>query len=105
MRAFEAGAADYLVKPFSSAELTARVGAALRRREGAEPFVLGELAIDYEQRRVSVAGSPVALTRTEYEAASRALGQRGGGWPRTSRCCARYGEGKTPLTCSGCATS
>ena len=67
VRALEAGAADYLVKPFSAAELTARVGAALRRREGAEPFVLGELAIDYEQRRVSVAGSPVALTRTEYE--------------------------------------
>ena len=67
VRALDAGAADYIVKPFSTAELTARVRAALRRREGAEPFVLGELAIDYEQHRVSVAGSPVALTRTEYE--------------------------------------
>ena len=67
VRALEAGAADYLVKPFSAAEMIARVRAALRRREAAEPFVLGELAIDYEQRRVSVAGSPVALTRTEYE--------------------------------------
>ena len=67
VRALETGAADYLVKPFSAAELIARVRAALRRREGAAPFVLGELAIDYEQRRVSVAGSPVALTRTEYE--------------------------------------
>ena len=67
VRALEAGAADYIVKPFSAAELTARVRAALRRHEGAEPFVLGDLAIDYEQRRVCVAGRAVALTLTEYE--------------------------------------
>ena len=54
VRALEAGAVDYIVKPFSGAELIARVRAALRRREGAEPFVLGELAIDYAERRVSV---------------------------------------------------
>ena len=42
-------------------------GAALRRSEGAEPFVLGELVIDYEQREVSVGGRPVELTATEYE--------------------------------------
>ena len=67
VRALEAGAADYIVKPFSAAELAARVHSALRRREGVGPFVLGELAIDYQQRRVSVAGEPVVLTRTEYE--------------------------------------
>ncbi len=66
-RALEAGAADYIVKPFSAAELTARVRTALRRRAGAEAFALGELAIDYGQRRVSVAGRPVRLTRSEYE--------------------------------------
>ena len=66
-RAFEAGAADYIVKPFSATELTARVGAALRARAGAEPFVLGSLAIDYERRRVTVHGRAVALTATEYE--------------------------------------
>ena len=67
VRALDAGAADYIVKPFSAAELAARVRAALRRRAGAEPFVLGALSIDYGQRRVSVAGRAVELTRTEYE--------------------------------------
>ena len=65
-RALETGAADYIVKPFSPTELTARVGAALRRQEP-ESFVLGELAIDYEHRRVTVGGQPVTLTATEYE--------------------------------------
>ena len=66
-RALEAGAADYIVKPFSPTELAARVQAALRRRAEPEPFLLGELAINYEQRRVTVAGRPVQLTATEYE--------------------------------------
>ena len=64
--ALESGADDYIVKPFSPMELTARVGAALRRRTGAEPFVLGELEIDYERRLVRVAGRAVELTTTEY---------------------------------------
>ena len=66
-RAFEAGAADYIVKPFSATELTARVEAALRARAGSAPFVFGALAIDYERRRVTVDGRAVALTATEYE--------------------------------------
>ena len=66
-RALESGAADYIVKPFSPTELTARIRAALRRRAEPEPFVLGDLAIHYEERRVTVAGSPMPLTVTEYE--------------------------------------
>lgn len=66
-QALEAGAADYIVKPFSAAELIARVRAALRRHHGLEPFVLGALKIDYEQRRVSIEGNEVSLTVTEYE--------------------------------------
>ena len=65
--ALEAGAADYVVKPFSPTELVARVRAALRRREEPGPFVLGDLAIDYGRRRVSVGGNPVTLTATEFE--------------------------------------
>ena len=66
-KALDAGAADYIVKPFSPTELTARVRAALRRRMQPEPFFLGDLAIHYEQRRVSMAGRAVRLTPTEYE--------------------------------------
>ena len=66
-RALERGAADYLVKPFSATELTARIQAALRKRAGPETFVLGDLAIEYEARQVTVAGRPVRLTATEYE--------------------------------------
>ena len=67
VRALDAGAADYIVKPFSPSELTARVRAALRRRAEPEPFVLGHLKIQYDRRRVAVADRPVELTVTEYE--------------------------------------
>ena len=67
VRALDAGAADYIVKPFSPSELAARVRAALRGRAEPEPFALGELTIHYDQRRVAVAGRPVKLTATEYE--------------------------------------
>ena len=66
-RALESGAADYIVKPFSPTELTARVRAALRTRSEPEALVLGDLAIDYAARRVSVAGRQVSLTAKEYE--------------------------------------
>ena len=67
VKALNAGATDYIVKPFSPSELRARVRAALRRRAEPESFVLGELTIEYDQRRVSVAGRPVELTATEFE--------------------------------------
>ena len=66
-KALELGAADYIVKPFSPTELTARVRAALRRRAKPERFLLGDLDIDYEQRDVTVAGRSVRLTASEYE--------------------------------------
>ena len=66
-QALEAGAADYIAKPFSPTELVARVRAALRRHAEPAPFVIGEIAIDYAQRRVTVGGEVVDLTATEYE--------------------------------------
>ncbi len=66
-RALDAGAVDYVLKPFSATELTARVRAALRRRAEPEPFVLGDLVIDYEERTVTLSGRRVHLTPTEYE--------------------------------------
>ena len=72
-RAFEAGADDYMVKPFSPTELAARIEAVLRRRSASdrirarEPYVLGDLTVNYAERRVTVAGRPVRLTATEYK--------------------------------------
>ena len=67
-KALKAGADDYIVKPFSPTELVARVQAALRRRnEPREPFRFLDLAIRYDEHRVTLAGRPVSLTATEYD--------------------------------------
>ena len=67
-RAFDSGAADYVVKPFSPTELSARIRAVLRRTAtgATEPYTLEELTIDYAARRVTLAGRPVRLTPIEY---------------------------------------
>ena len=66
-RALEAGAEDYIVKPFSPTELIARIRAALRRRTQPETIAFGDLTIDYNRRRVTIAGNPIPLTPTEHE--------------------------------------
>ncbi|MYF84228.1 MAG: response regulator [Acidimicrobiia bacterium] len=71
-KAFELGAADYVLKPFSPAELVARIGAALRQvaafpHAGIEPYRYRDLAFNYLERSVPLAGKPVRLTPTEYK--------------------------------------
>jgi two-component system response regulator QseB len=75
----DAGADDYVVKPFDLDELTARIRAVLRRRAGrAEPLLrAGRVALDPAARRVTVDDAPVALSAREY-ALLRALIDRPG---------------------------
>ncbi len=68
-RAFEMGADDYVVKPFSPTELVARIKAVLRRRSTPEPsmpYATGELRIDYAERLVTLRGVPLDVTAMEY---------------------------------------
>ena len=71
--ALDMGANDYITKPFSSAELLARVRSALRNRRYDDPgevtgavFTLEDLVIDFPRRHVTLAGQEVKLTQTEY---------------------------------------
>ena len=57
----------YVVKPFPSTKLTARIQTALRRRQTSAPLVLGGLFIDYDPRRVTVADARAHLTETEFQ--------------------------------------
>ena len=76
-RAFDMGAADYVVKPFSPTELAARIRAALRRSANSnwhaspQPFSTGDLRIEYAERRVTIGGRPVQLTANEYDVLDR----------------------------------
>src|SRR4029077_19424324 len=71
VRALDAGADDYVVKPFGTDELVARIRAVLRRQadvSAGEPVIrTGELEIDLARRSVTVGGRVVKLTPTEYE--------------------------------------
>jgi DNA-binding response OmpR family regulator len=72
VRLLNAGADDYLSKPFSSEHLTARVAAVLRRTQAPEkhadePIVVGELVVDAIRREASLGRSPLTLTRREFD--------------------------------------
>jgi two-component system KDP operon response regulator KdpE len=68
--AFDAGADDYMVKPFGIQELLSRIRAIQRRApraDSAPPFSAPGLEIDFERRRVVAGGTPVHLTPTEFD--------------------------------------
>jgi two-component system KDP operon response regulator KdpE len=70
IEALDAGADDYLTKPFSTGELTARLRVAMRHSHAAEPepiFVSGKLRVDLAARVVTYDGEEIQLTPTEYD--------------------------------------
>ncbi|HET6450009.1 MAG TPA: response regulator transcription factor [Spirochaetia bacterium] len=69
VKLLDAGADDYVVKPFSTGELVARMRVAIRHhapQDAPEKFVSGRLTVDLQDRVVTVDGAPVKLTPTEY---------------------------------------
>jgi two-component system, OmpR family, KDP operon response regulator KdpE len=78
--ALDAGADDYVTKPFSIEELLARIRASLRRHPSADalpPFVSKELSVDFESRRVTVAGVEIHLAPKEFEVLRQLIANQG----------------------------
>lgn len=70
IKALDAGGDDYVTKPFAKDELLARIRAELRRSPAStstQKFVIGDLDIDFESRRVQKAGKAIRLTPKEYD--------------------------------------
>ena len=91
---FQAGADDYLAKPFSPRELEVRVEALLKRsgrgepaaedasKESPERLAIGELVIDKRRHEVTLGGSPVELTPLEFHILERLASDPGRAWSR-----------------------
>jgi DNA-binding response OmpR family regulator len=82
IRLLNAGADDYLVKPFSSEHLEARVQAVLRRARDSKQLVVGGLEIDVNLRRATVDGQELSLTHKEFELLSYLAARQGEVVPR-----------------------
>ncbi len=80
VRILKDGADDYVVKPFSGAQLQARIEAILRRAGSAEmagPITIGQLEIDVDRRTAEMNGAPLDLTRKEFDLLAFLAGQVG----------------------------
>jgi len=75
-----AGADDYLVKPFDLDEMSARVSAVARRYAGISTpqLVVGDATVNLATKTVSIGGKPISLTAREWAVLERLLGRRGG---------------------------
>jgi len=80
VQGLEAGADDYVTKPFGLAELRSRIRAVLRRAQGRVvegSLRVGPVTLDQDERRVAVDGRPVKLTFSEYELLTRLMSRPG----------------------------
>jgi two-component system, OmpR family, KDP operon response regulator KdpE len=78
--ALDAGADDYVVKPFGIEELLARIRAALRRYAPGDtvpPFISKDIALDFESRRLTVRGNDVHLTPKEFDVLKHLVANQG----------------------------
>ncbi|MGH2916182.1 MAG: response regulator transcription factor [Solirubrobacteraceae bacterium] len=96
----DAGAVDYLVKPFALAELEARIRAQLRTAGRTTPTTLrhGSLALDLVARRVQVGGRLVHLTNTEFELLAYFMRHPGLLLSRQRLLCSVWGYNHDPAT-------
>jgi len=92
VQGLDAGADDYLVKPFSAAELVARVRALLRRVRPQRRFSIGDLVVDVDTARVTLREREVALTRREFALLAFLAGHPGRVFNRTELLDRVWGE-------------
>ncbi len=93
VRLLDAGADDFVTKPFSVAELLARSRALLRRREPTRPAIArwGDVEVESETRRVRKGGRPVHLTPLEFSILQVLLGKPGAVWTHRQLLAAVWG--------------
>ena len=97
VKLLDAGADDYVVKPFSVGELLARTRALLRRPTVAQPAAtrheIGDLTVNLENRRVTRHGTEIHLSPTEYELLLTFLTKPGAVWTHRQLIAAVWGSG------------
>jgi two-component system KDP operon response regulator KdpE len=96
VRLLDAGADDYVVKPFGVAELLARARALLRRNAAGAPQTqvrFGEIAIDLDRQRVTRGGAEIHLSPTEFALLRTFLGKPGAVWTHRQLIGAVWGGG------------